>query len=80
MAEETGRMADEDKFLGVRTTIEPPEKVSAEEPEELDIEVLDDRPVEDQRPPASKESEDDDVATDEEIARYGKRDSVEGGT
>ena len=76
MAEQTGRMADEDKFLGVRTTIEPPEKVSAEEPEELDIEVLDDRPAEDQRPPAKSSeqgSDDDDVATDEEIARYGKR-------
>ena len=73
MSEETGRMSDEDKFLGVKTTIEPPPVEAPEQQEQLDIEVLDDRPVEDQRPPASKESEDDDVATDEEIARYGKR-------
>ena len=73
MIEETGRMSDEDKFLGVKTTIEPPPVEAPEQQEQLDIEVLDDRPAEDQRPPASKESEDDDVATDEEIARYGKR-------
>jgi len=73
MIEETGRMSDEDKFLGVKTTIEPPPVEAPEQQEQLDIEVLDDRPVEDQRPPASTESEDDDVATDEEIARYGKR-------
>ena len=73
MIEETGRMSDEDKFLGVKTTIEPPPVEAPEQQEQLDIEVLDDRPAEDQRPPASTASEDDDVATDEEIARYGKR-------
>tara|TARA_R110002020_G_scaffold73698_3_gene189051 strand:+ start:1674 stop:2702 length:1029 start_codon:yes stop_codon:yes gene_type:complete len=76
MSEETGRMADEDKFLGVRTTIEPPAKATEEAQQDLDIEVLDDRPQEDQRPSgktSSKESGDDDMATDEEIAQYGKR-------
>jgi len=59
--------------LGVKTTIEPPVQESVEK-EELDIEVLDDRPEEDQRPPAkASDKEDDDVATDEEIAQYGKR-------
>jgi len=66
-------MSSEDKFLGVKTTIEPPVQESVEK-EELDIEVLDDRPEEDQRPPAkASDKEDDDVATDEEIAQYGKR-------
>tara|TARA_R110000824_G_scaffold30072_1_gene99277 strand:- start:456 stop:1478 length:1023 start_codon:yes stop_codon:yes gene_type:complete len=73
MNEETGRTSDQDRFLGVRTTIEPPEAAPAQQQEELDIEVVDDRPKDDQRPPASKESDDDDVATDEEIAQYGKR-------
>jgi hypothetical protein len=72
MSEETGRMSSEDRFLGVRTTIESPPADAPEEQEQLDIEVLDDRPADDQRPPAS-ESSDDDVATDEEIAQYGKR-------
>jgi len=72
MSEVTGRMADEERFLGVRTTIEPPAAAAPEQQEELDIEVVDDRPVDDQRPPASEDSEDD-VATDEEIAQYGRR-------
>ena len=75
MSEETGRMADEDKFLGVRTTIEPPAKTPENVQQDLDIEVLDDRPEDDRRPAADtagNESEDDDVATDAEImALYG---------
>ena len=50
MSEETGRMADEDKFLGVRTTIEPPAKAPENVQQDLDIEVLDDRPEDDRRP------------------------------
>ena len=73
MSEVTGRMADEERFLGVRTTIEPPAAAAPEQQEELDIEVVDDRPADDQRPPASTGSDDDDAATDEEIAQYGKR-------
>jgi len=48
MADETGRMSEEDKFLGVRHTIEVPES------EEVNVEVVDDRPEEDQRAPAGK--------------------------
>jgi hypothetical protein len=74
MAEETGRMSEEDKFLGVKTTIEPPEDTSASaQAEEIDVAVVDDRPEEDQRSPAKAESADDDIATDAEIARYGQR-------
>jgi len=74
MAEETGRMSEEDKFLGVKTTIEPPEDTSASaQAEEIDVEVVDDRPEADQRSPAKAESADDDIATDAEIARYGQR-------
>jgi len=74
MAEETGRMSEEDKFLGVKTTIEPPEDTSASaQAEEIDVAVVDDRPEEDQRFPAKAESADDDIATDAEIARYGQR-------
>ena len=39
MSEETGRISEEDKFLGVRTTIEPPEGDS------LEVEVVADAPV-----------------------------------
>ena len=39
MSEETGRTSEEDKFLGVRTTIEPPESDS------LEVEVVADAPV-----------------------------------
>jgi len=39
MSEETGRMSEEDKFLGVRTTIEPPES------DNLEVEIVADAPV-----------------------------------
>jgi hypothetical protein len=59
MSEETGRMSEEDKFLGVRTTIEPPsETETSAEVGEIDVEVVDDRPEEDQRPPAASEGDD----------------------
>ena len=46
MSEETGRTSEEDKFLGVKTTIEPP----TEDTEVVDeVEVVDDRPEEDQK-------------------------------
>ena len=74
MSEETGRMSEEDKFLGVRTTIEPPEDTSTSaQADQIDVEVVDDRPEEDQRSPVQSESADDDIATDAEIARYGQR-------
>ena len=67
MADEIGRMSEEDKFLGVRTTIDVPES------QELDVEVVDDRPEGDQRAPAAETSEDGGTATDEELAQLGNR-------
>ena len=67
MADEIGRMSEEDKFLGVRHTIEVPES------EEVNVEVVDDRPEEDQRAPAEEASEDDGTASDQELAQLGNR-------
>ena len=67
MSEETGRSSNEDRFLGVRTTIDPPEPESAEpEVAEVDIEVVDDRPEEDQRFASATGDED-------ELADYGTK-------
>jgi len=74
MSEETGRMSEEDKFLGVRTTIEPPtDSSTSAQVDEIDIQVVDDRPEEDQRLPGEVSGPDDEMATDEEIESYGKR-------
>jgi len=74
MADETGRMSEEDKFLGVRTTIEPPSDTSTSaQADEVDVEVVDDRPSEDRRSVSTTMSEDEDIATDAEIESYGKR-------
>jgi len=74
MSDEIGRMSEEDKFLGVRTTIEPPSDTSASaQVDEIDVEVVDDRPEDDQRPAGEAASSDDDMATDEEISNYGGR-------
>ena len=54
MSEETGRMSEEDKFLGVKHTIgapvDVPEVVQAESVPEVEVEVVDDRPEEDRGP------------------------------
>ena len=74
MADETGRMSEEDKFLGIRTTIEPPSDTSTSaQADEVDVEVVDDRPAIDQRSVPTGTSEDEDIATDAEIESYGKR-------
>lgn len=77
MSDETGRASNEDRFLGVKTTIEAPTPENADGvQDDLDIEVVDDRPEQDRRPPANASEstpEEDDVATDAEIAQYGKR-------
>ena len=73
MNEETGRMTEEDKFLGVRTTIEPPETETSADVGEIDIEVVDDRPEEDQRDVPASKSDDDGTASDEELAQLGQR-------
>ena len=50
MSEETQGTTQEERFLGVRTTIEPPEPAAeGNTAEDLQIEVVDDRPQEDQR-------------------------------
>ena len=67
MSEETGRMSEEDKFLGVRTTIEPPsETETSADVGEIDVDVVDDRPEEDQRFPAPSED-------GSELDEYGSR-------
>ena len=74
MSDEIGRMSDEDKFLGVRTTIEPPANVDTDaDNDEVAIEVVDDRPVEDQRASSEAPSDDDGSASDEEVAQLGSR-------
>jgi len=74
MSDEIGRMSEEDKFLGVRTTIESPANTSTSaQVDEIDVEVVDDRPEGDQRPAGVATSSDDDMATDEEISKYGGR-------
>jgi len=78
MSEETGRMSEEDKFLGVKTAMEPPQKnIEASQGDmfdEVEVEVVDDRPVEDRRDPdPTLKTTDGDLATDQEIEAYGKR-------
>ena len=74
MSEETGRMSEEDKFLGVRTTIEPPDSESEpEQAQNLDIEVVDDRPEADQRSSAAAGTEESGEATDQELSQLGNR-------
>ena len=73
MSEETERMSEEDKFLGVRTTIEPPETEISADVGEIAVEVVDDRPEEDQRGVPASKSEDDGLATDQELTQLGNR-------
>ena len=74
MSDETGSMSEEDKFLGVKNTIEPPEDTPASaQAGDIDVEIVDDRPAADRRPTAGATGGEDDVATDAEIESYGKR-------
>jgi len=74
MSDEIGRMSEEDKFLGVRTTIEPPEDASTDVDDgEVNIEVVDDRPEADQRASSGAMGDDDGTASDEEVAQLGQR-------
>ena len=74
MADEIGRMSEEDKFLGVRTTIEPPADTDTSADDgEVNIEVVDDRPEEDQRASLEAEGDDDGSASDEEVSQLGQR-------
>ena len=74
MSDETGRMSEEDKFLGVKTTIEPPAGADTSADDgEVKIEVVDDRPEEDQRASGAETPEDDGTATDQELSQLGNR-------
>jgi len=74
MSDEIGRMSEEDKFLGVRTTIEPPKDAGTDaDDDEVNIEVVDDRPEADQRASSGAIGDDDGTASDEELAQLGNR-------
>ena len=74
MSDEIGRMSEEDKFLGVRTTIEPPKDAGTDaDDDEVNIEVVDDRPEADQRASSVAIGDDDGTASDEELAQLGNR-------
>jgi hypothetical protein len=77
MSEDRERMSSEDKFLGVRTTIVPPEpdsKGSGAAPiDEIEVEVVDDRPEEDQRTPVTSKADDDIELSDDELSQLGSR-------
>ena len=67
MDDEISRMSAEDKFLGVKNTVDTTKQ------EELKVEVVDDRPEEDQRVPAAEGLDDGGTATDEELSQLGNR-------
>jgi len=74
MSDEISRMSEEDKFLGVRTTIEPPEDAGTDaDGGEVNVEVVDDRPEADQRASSGAVGDDDGTASDEELAQLGNR-------
>ena len=62
----------EDKFFGVCTQIGQRAQDPVEESTDLDIEVVDDRPPEDRRPPRAETASDGDVA-DEELEGYSEK-------
>ena len=60
----------EDKFFGVRTQIGRRSQDQVEESPDLDIEVVDDRPPEDRRPPRAETASD---VADEELEGYSEK-------
>jgi len=67
MDDEISRTSEEDKFLGIKHTVD------TTKPEELSVEVVDDRPEEDQRSPAVRTSDDEGSANEEELEQLGSR-------
>ena len=65
---ETTPASAEDKFFGVRTKIERGAKAPVDSESETQIEIVDDRAEEDQRPAKAKASEDE--PDDEEPVSY----------
>jgi hypothetical protein len=59
-------MSQEEKFLGVRTTIGK----KPDEDDNFNVEVVDDRPPEDRRPPAKSAQQEDSDDGDDELAGY----------
>lgn len=63
----------EDRFFGVRTEIDDtPPAEDGKSAKEIEVEVIDDRPPEDQRPPASQQAGDDKDSDDPELKDYSK--------
>ena len=77
MSDTTQPMNNEDRFFGMKTKIGTPEDSSSSvEEQEINIEVVDDRPEQDRRERASAsalEDNSDDVSIDAEIESYGKK-------
>jgi len=74
MSEKTTGTSQEDKFFGVTSTVVVPEKTNNEETsEDLQIEVVDDRPEVDQRTPLDEKADDDGMANDQELQEVGER-------
>jgi len=65
MSEEAAETSTEDKFFGVKTTFDKGQSVEAPE-----VEVIDDRPEDDRRPPPSKEAK---AQDDDELENYGEK-------
>ena len=66
MSEEAAETSTEDKFFGVKTTFNKGQPAEAPE-----VEVVDDRPEDDRRPPASKEEVK--AQDDDELESYGEK-------
>jgi DNA gyrase inhibitor GyrI len=74
MSEETGQTSNEERFLGVRTTITPPEEAAegaeTTQPDEIEVEVVDDRSEEDQRLSSGEKTG---AESDPELQQYGEK-------
>ena len=66
---EMEELSSEDKFFGVKATFG--KKAAEPEDSDTDIEIVDDRPPEDRRPPKAKASDDD--IDDEELGQYSEK-------
>lgn len=71
MSEQMETQTTEDKFFGVKTTFDKKAK-KAEEQSDIDLEIVDDRPEQDQRPQKAKTS-DDDYISDDELGQYSEK-------
>lgn len=65
MSEEAAETSTEDKFFGVKTTFKKGQPVESPE-----VEVIDDRPEDDRRPPAKQEAK---AQDDDELENYGDK-------